>query len=129
MRVIRKRGACAPVQSMLKEETAKELYEVPVDVEDSAHSQWLVFWDLGERALKVERFVTCPDDWQPHKECGKPVIITESNCEAMLFMPGQYRISMVDDGPIPDDITYEKTTVTRETVELWLLRKRACCCE
>lgn len=128
-RIARKKNGKYPATTDVKLDVAVDPKVIFVEVESSTSSQFVVIWGLvaGEQ-MKVERFTKCPDEWQAHKVCGQPLILTEENCDYMLYLPGEYRISMVDDSDIPEAVQYEQFPVARETVELYFAEKRACCC-
>lgn len=117
------------MQLNVKEVTLPDPVEISIDVDTSAHSCLLVLWDLDLTQLKVERYADCPASWQPHKVCGKDLILTQANCDYVFYLPGRYRLSTVDGSPIPDSVKYEKIMVTRETAQLYFAEKKACCCE
>lgn len=125
----RKIQGCQPLTMHCAEIVKPDPVEISIDVESSANSHYFVAWDLGGEQLKVERYVRCPDNWQPHKVCGKELIITEENCEYMFYLPGAYRLSTVSGAQLPESLKYEDEVVTRETVALYFAEKRACCCE
>ena len=129
MKVQSRKTGCPVVAMHSKEIVKPDDMEITVQVESSAQSRMFVVWDLDGEELKVERHVKCPDNWQPHKVCGQDLIITETQCDYIFYLPGDYRLSTVSGNPIPRGLKYESTVVARETVDLYFAEKRACCCE
>ena len=128
-RVARKKNGKNPTPTGVKLDVAVDPKVIYVDVETSANSQMIVIWGLapGEQ-MKVERFTNCPDEWKEHRVCGEPLILTAEKCDYILYLPGDYRISMVDDSDIPDAVMYEQFPVNATTVSLYFQEKGACCC-
>jgi len=118
------------VEPMHEKQIEEPMVTLPIEVESSSSSSLLILWGLspGER-MKIERFADCPAEWQPHKVCGQDQFIDENNCEAMLFLPGQYRLSMDNDAEWPEGVRYELIKVNSTTVSLYFEQKRACCCD
>lgn len=128
MRVTRKIQACQPKQQGSKEWVLPDPHEIVVQVETSAQSRLFVAWDLDGEQLKVERHSSCPDNWKAHRVCGKPLVITEENCDYVFYIPGDYRLSTVSGNPLPESLRFEDIVVARETVDLYFAEKRSCCC-
>lgn len=73
----------------------------------------------------------CDPLWAPWLTCGQPTVLTECNPEAMLTIPGRYRINLNQDDCEELDTEHVRVQVTKVPTAMASLRlqeRAACCC-
>lgn len=74
----------------------------------------------------------CDPIFTPWITCGRPLVITACNPEAIFTIPGRYRINLIQENGEqldPEHVRVQVTKIPAASASLRLQELRNCCCE
>lgn len=109
----------------------------PSDLADCAcfYAQHIYVFGLCEgQTLTVDREWKDPCDplWGPWITCGRALTLTQCDPEALLTVPGRYRINLLQEGCEeldPEHVRVQVTKIPAASAALRLQERATCCCE